>query len=78
MRFELFARSVAFSDLCFGRAFVACLDFALCAFVNVPMRSRMAQITVPEDKGGIRFDHLEVVFALSWLCHCFETLVSLC
>ena len=56
----------------------ASLDLALGALVDVPMRSGVAQIAIPKDERGIRFDHLEVVLALSWLCHCFETLVSLC
>jgi hypothetical protein len=30
----------------------------------------MAHVAVPEDEGGVGLDHLEGVFALSWLGHC--------
>jgi hypothetical protein len=36
----------------------------------------MAHVAVPEDEGGVRLDHLEGVFALSWLGHCEVVRVS--
>jgi hypothetical protein len=53
LRFEFFEKRATLGDLGFGRAFVARLDLALCAFVDVPMRSRVAQIAVPEDERGV-------------------------
>ncbi len=46
-------RRAMFSELGLGRACLACLDFALCAFVDVPVWSGMTQIAVPEDECGI-------------------------
>lgn len=40
-------------QLSFGRTSVADLLFAFGAFVDVPMRPRMAYIAVPEDEGCV-------------------------
>lgn len=29
----------------------------------------MTHVAIPEDESGVGLDHLEAVFALSWLCH---------
>ena len=57
-------------DLRFRHACLACLELALGALVDPPVRPGMAHVAVPEDEGGVGLDHLERVFALSWLCHC--------
>jgi len=54
----------------FRRACLACLELALGALVDPPVRPGMAHVAVPEDEGGVGLDHLERVFALSWLGHC--------
>ena len=53
-----------------GSACLACLELALGALVDPPVRPGMAHIAVPEDEGGVGLDDLEGVFALSWLGHC--------
>jgi hypothetical protein len=30
----------------------------------------VAHVAIPEDEGGVGLDHLEGVFAFSWLGHC--------
>ena len=47
----------------------ASLELALCALKNEPVRARVAHVAVPKNEGRVGLDHLERVFALSWLCH---------
>lgn len=36
------------------------------------MGPRVAHVAIPEDEGGVGFDHLESVLAFAWLGHCNE------
>ena len=54
----------------FGGAWIACLQFALCAFVNVPVWTGMAHVAIPEDQCCVGLDHLERVFAFRRFGHC--------
>lgn len=68
------------SNLRFRHACLACLELALRALVDPPVRAGMAHVAVPEDEGGVGLDDLERMFALSWLGHCevFSSGVSCC
>lgn len=57
------------------RARTAGLELAALAFVDVPVRTRVTHVAVPEDQGGIGLNNLEGVHATAWDSHCF-TLVS--
>ena len=65
--FQLFTKKGTYLGFCC--AWPACLQLALRTLVDEPVRSRVANIAVPQDEGGITLDHLEAVIALARLCH---------
>lgn len=59
-----------FAYLCFRCTSLASLQLAARALVNHRVRSRMAQIAVPDDDGCIGLNDLEGVLAVYWVGHC--------
>lgn len=53
------------------RARATRLEFAVLTLEDVPVRSGMAHIAVPDHQRGVRFDHLERMVAGTgaWNCH---------
>ena len=57
--------------LCFVGAGPTSLQLAVLALENVPMRTRMTHVAVPNYKGRIGFDHFEGMITTTgaWNCH---------
>jgi hypothetical protein len=63
-----FGMSLTFAEfgrrqLCFVGARSTRLEFAVRALKDVPVRTRVAEIAMPEDEGRVALDHLECVVA---------------
>src|SRR5690349_9929845 len=77
-------REKVVSHLCLVGAGSTGLEFAMLAFEDVPVRTGVTQVAVPEYQGCIGLDHLKRMIAGSTrdghvqisLCLCYDTLVS--
>ena len=63
-------KGVFMTYLCFGCAWSASLELAVCTFVNERVRPRMTHVAVPDDDGRIRLDDLEGMLAVDRGSHC--------